>query len=180
MECEYCEIAQHKGKAEILFEDQDIIIAIKDTAAIAGQITIFPKNHFTILEMVPDAILKRCASLSNAVSTTIFETMGCQGTNIIIQNGLGAGQKVPHFAVEVLPRREGDGLNLQWEPKQLSEDEMSTAYLMLKEEGDKIVNVGKESKAAPVVVKSKEEKKVIKAEGSGKDNYLLKSLRKMP
>ena len=71
-------------------------------------------------------------------------------------------------------------MNLQWEPKQLSEDEMSTAYLMLKEEGDKIVNVGKESKAAPVVVKSKEEKKVIKAEGSGKDNYLLKSLRKMP
>ncbi len=179
MECEYCEIAQHKGKAEILYEDQDIIIAIKDTAAIAGQITIFPKDHFTILEMVPDAILKRCASLSNHVSTTIFETMGCQGTNIIVQNGLGAGQKVPHFAIEVLPRREGDGLNLQWEPKQLSEDDMSTAYLMLKEEGDKIVNIGKGEKLAPAAAKY-EEKKVIKAEGSGKDNYLLKSLRRMP
>jgi len=180
MECEYCEIVQHKSKAEILYEDQDIIIAVKDTAAIAGQITIIPKNHFTILEMVPDAILKKCAALSNTVSTTIFETMGCQGTNIIIQNGLGAGQKVPHFALEVLPRREGDGLNLQWEPKQVSEDEMSTAYLMLKEEGDKIVNIGKDIRSAPAAFKPQEEKKVIKAESSGKDNYLLKSLRKMP
>ena len=172
---------ERKDNVDILYEDADVVLAIKDFSCIAGQITVFPKQHHTILEMVPDDLVQKCFVLANKVSMAIFDSLGAQGTNIIIQNGLGAGQKVPHFAVEVIPRREGDGLKLQWDPKQLSPDEMDTAYLMLKEEGDKLLELGKkkEKKEEPKPeVKKEEAPKVTKQEG--KDNYLLKSVRRLP
>ncbi len=177
MKCEYCEIAERNRKVDILYEDEQVVVAIKDFAATAGQITVFPKEHFTIMEMVPDDVLQKCFTLANKVSMAIFEGLAAQGTNIIVQNGLGAAQKVPHFAVEVIPRREGDGLKLQWEPKEIHEDERETAFLLLKEESEKLVDIGKKKDKKDVSSAAKAEKI---STGDGKDNYLLKSLRKIP
>ena len=175
MKCDYCELVERNQG--LIYSDNDVVVAVKETALTPGQLTIFTKEHFTILELVPDTILTKCATMANKVSIAIFETMGCQGTNIVIENGLSGGQKVPHFALEIIPRRENDNLPLQWPPKQLMDEEMDTAYLMLKEEGDKLVNIGKEEKKKEVAVKNSTEK--ISSE-EGKDNYLLKSLRRMP
>lgn len=180
MKCEYCEMLERQNNVDLLYEDPDIVIAIKDFSCIPGQISIFPKQHYTILEMVPDEVLQKCFVLANKVSMAIFESLGAQGTNILVQNGLGAGQKVPHFSIEVIPRREGDGLKLAWEPKQLSQDEMDTAYLMVKEEGDRLVDIGKkkkeEKKEEPKTESSKEEPKKV----NSKNNYLLKSIKRLP
>lgn len=178
MNCEYCEILQHKKYAEILYEDDEVAIVIKDLVSIPGQITIIPKEHFTILELVPDEILQKCAKLANKVSVSIFETMGCHGTNILIQNGTAAEQKVPHFAVEVIPRRENDGLNLQWPLRELSEDEKETSYLLLKEEGEKLLDIGKKKKPKVEIEVPKEQSKL--KEEDNKDNYLIKNLRRRP
>ena len=175
MKCDYCDLLERNQG--ILFSDNDVVVAVKETALTPGQLTIFTKEHFTILELVPDKVLAQCALVANKVSIVIFETMGCQGTNIVIENGLSGGQNVPHFALEIIPRRENDNLPLQWLPKQLMDEEMDTAYLMLKEEGDKLVSVGKEEKKKEVAVKNSTEK--ISSE-DGKDNYLLKSLRRLP
>jgi hypothetical protein len=59
--------------------------------------------------------------------------LGAHGTNIFITNGVSAGQTIAHFAINVIPRKEGDNINLQWKPKQLSEEEMSTVELKIKE-----------------------------------------------
>ena len=174
MTCEYCDLLEQK--ASILYEDAQVAVAVKETAMVPGQITVFSKEHCTILEMVPDAVLSKCAQMSNKVSIAVFESLGAQGTNMIISNGLGAGQKVPHVAIEIIPRRESDGLALQWQPKQLMDDEMETAYLLVKEEGEKLVNIGKKEKKE--VVMAKEEIKVV--DKDGKKNYMLKALRRRP
>src|SRR3989338_1022361 len=100
MDCEYCDIAERKSKAQILYEDDALVVAVKDLLFIPGQITVFPRKHFTILEIVPDDILVKCSAVSAKMSQAVFESFEAQGTNIIVQNGLGAGQKVPHFALE--------------------------------------------------------------------------------
>ena len=41
--------------------------------------------------------------------------------------------------INVIPRKENDGINLQWKPKQLTQEEMSTVELKLKEQ---IENIG--------------------------------------
>jgi histidine triad (HIT) family protein len=163
MSCEYCQLAAGEGHALILYENEQVLVVIKDTVATPGQITVIPKEHFTILEMVPDELLSVCAALANTVSMAVFDGLGAQGTNIVIQNGTSAGQARPHFAIEVIPRRENDKLNFEWKSLQLVGDELERLSEQLQE----------------VAAPPKPEKKKVSTE-EGKDNYLLKSLRKIP
>ena len=103
MNCEYCEMKDLVQA--VIYKDEEVVVAVKDKVLIPGQITIFPQDHFTILEQVPDHILTKCMTIANKVSIAAFETLGSQGTNIIVRNGLGAGQNVPHFGIEVIPRK---------------------------------------------------------------------------
>ena len=173
MKCEYCEIIERNKEEEIIYQDEEVIVAIKDLTTTTGQVTVFPKKHDTILEMVPDAVLEKCAVLANKAGMAIFDGLAAQGTNVIIQNGLGAEQKVPHFGIEVIPRREGDGINLQWEPKQMMEDELESTLMAIKEALDKKEEVKEEKTVGDTGTKKVEKK-------SDKDNYILKSLRRIP
>src|SRR3989338_2215256 len=151
MPCAHCEILELKKN--VLYEDEDVVLALKESVLIPGQIIVFPKQHLTIMEMLDDKVLGKCATLANLASKVIFEGLGAQGTNILVRNGLGAGQEVPHFSIEVIPRQENDGLNLQWELKKAEDEELEITLSILKNE----------------------EKPAQKEE-----NYLLKSLRKIP
>lgn len=173
MTCEYCEIIAGKGNAEILHQDDDLVVAVRDYVLSPGQITVFPKEHHTIMEMVPDRIIKKCSLVANKVSTAIFESLGAQGTNVIVRNGTGAGQSVPHFSLEIVPRQENDGLNFQWPPQQFSEDEMEITATHLKQEADQIVWGDKKEE-------TKAEVKELKEDPKNGENYLLKSLKRQP
>lgn len=169
-QCEYCEIIRREKN--IIASSSDVVIAVRDKVVIPGQITVFPKEHYTIMEMVPEEVLQQCAVMANKVSVAVFESLGSQGTNIIVRNGLGAGQDVPHFGIEIVPRMENDKLNLEWKPRQLMEDEMEIVHTTL------LAGV-EEAKSSPKKEEKKEEKKEIK-KSEGKENYLLKSIRRIP
>jgi histidine triad (HIT) family protein len=131
---------------------------------------VVPKQHFPIFEQVPDKIVSKLFNISNKISTALFETLNIQGTNIFVTNGVSAGQSVAHFVINIIPRKEKDGINLQWTPRQLSEEEMSTVEIAVK---DAAKNVG-------IQTEKKEEKKPIKREAVSFDeqNYLWKSVNK--
>ena len=171
MNCEGCEIIELKKK--VLYQDKDVVVAIKDMVATPRQISIFSKEHFTILEMVPDDVIKKCSLIANKVGAAIFDSLDAGGTNLLINNGLGAGQKAPHFSMELIPRREDDGLKLEWNSGQLMEDEYEMAISVLKEEVNKIVSEDKASDKKSKGVKS------IKEKQDG-ENYLVKSLKRKP
>ncbi len=182
MRCDYCELIEREKENEIIYQDVDVVVAVKDLVSAPGQITVFPKEHYTIMEAVPNKILKKCFQMANKVSIAVFESLGCQGTNIIVQNGHGADQTTPHFGIEIIPRREGDELNLEWEPKKLMEHEMDQIFTQIEPGCKKLGKIdGKEVKK-----KSKKDKKpkkegvVILEDDKDEENYLLKSLRKTP
>src|SRR3989344_8164452 len=166
MECEYCDILTGKSKAQLLYEDESVIVVVKDMVFTPGQVTVFPRDHFTIMEQVPDEILTKCMIIAEKTSRAVFEVFQAEGTNILIQNGLGAGQKVPHFAIEVIPRREGDALNLQWQPKEVSQDDLD---IIMHQLSDEIAKLG--DFTAP---KKKEEKKVEEKKTEEGKDYLSK------
>ena len=166
--CEYCELLQRDW--QIIASSEDVVVAVKDKVAVPGQITIFPKEHFTIMELVPEPVLQQCLILANKVSTVIFETLGSQGTNVLIRNGLGAGQDVPHFGIEVIPRKEDDGLNLHWEPRPLSEDEIEMTQQTL------LSAIFEAEKSRQAQHHLSADKPILQEQS--RTNYLIKSLRR--
>lgn len=177
MECEYCDILSGKSKSQLLYEDDAVVVAVKDVVYIPGQVTVFPRKHFTILEQVPDEIISQCMAVADKTSRAVFEVFQAEGTNILVQNGLGAGQKVPHFAIEVIPRREGDGLNLQWQPKEISQDDLDIAAHQLSEEVTKLGDFTAPKKKEEASEKEKKTEEKIAENG---ENYLSKSLKRIP
>ena len=173
-ECLVCHIVGGRVPSERIYEDEDVIAMLDVNGANPGHCFVVPKDHFPIFEQVPDPIVAKLFKLSNKISSAIFDSLDVQGTNIFITNGIAAGQKVAHFMINIIPRKEKDGINMQWEPKQMNEEEMSTIELKLKEEA---MNIGDfEAEAANV--------KRIEIEPSesvgGPDNYLVRSLRRIP
>ena len=183
MECEYCDILAGKSKSQLLYQDELVVVAVKDVVFTPGQITVFSKKHFTIMEHLPDEVLTQCFIAADKASRAVFETFQAEGTNILIQNGLGAGQRVPHFAIEVIPRKESDGLQLQWPPKEMNEDDLDIAAHQLSEEIQKLgdFTVPKKKEQTKEDLKEKKAEQIHESKDTkDKDNYLTKSLRRIP
>ena len=172
--CVVCQIASGRVPSKKVYEDELALAVLDVNGANPGHCFIIPKNHYPIIEQVPDMEVARLFQVSNKISTAIFESLGAQGTNIFVANGIPAGQTVAHFIINVIPRKENDGINLQWQPRQLSEEEMSTVELKLKDQSKNIGNFEKEKKAPrlsapkPVALSDDEEE------------YFERQLRRLP
>ena len=176
MKCDYCEVVKGNEPREIIYQDDDLMVMIEQVALAPGEIVIVPKEHYTIFEMLPKKLITKMSNIANKVGVAVFDSLGCQGTNILINNGLGAGQNVPHFALNIIPRFENDNLNLQWNAQELNEADLEDAFIQLGsmteglviEDHDKVEVVKTEGKTEVVMEKDED------------DNYLLKSLRRKP
>ena len=172
-DCILCQIIDGKVPSKKLYEDEEVVAVLDVNGANIGHSFVMPKEHHTILEQVPDDLVGKLFQVANKISSAIFETLQVQGTNIFVTNGLAAGQVTPHFMVNVIPRNENDGINLVWEPKKLSEEDMSTLELQIKTSTE---NVGFEKGEKPKQNLEKKQPETI----SGEDNYKLKQLDKVP
>lgn len=175
-DCVACQIIGGNIPAKVIFEDDSLIAILNLSGAAPGHALVMPKEHFTILEQVPDPLCARLFTLANNISTAIFETNDIKGTNIFVANGIAAGQTVPNVMVHVVPRDEDDGINLLWDPKRLSEEEMSTVELQLREQASGIGVERPPVKERP----SKPQPSHAIAPISKSENYLIKSARRIP
>ena len=169
IECTFCELM--KRKANVLFENEKICLMLSPEPATPGHLIVLPKQHAPILEAIPDYVVKEMFVNANKASTALFETLGAQGTNLLIQNGEPAGQKHNHVLLHILPRFENDKLNLGWQPKKISEDEMSTVELKIKQETGAVGGFERE-KEKPIEVE--------KAKEITKEDYRVKHLKRIP
>ncbi len=175
-DCNYCQIIEGKIKANIIYEDEVCLGILESKPAVPGHVRIITKEHYPIFEQVPDKTLEKVFEASNVISSILFEVLGCQGTNILVNNGYTSNQVTPHFSVDILPRQEKDGINLDWEMKPASKDEIETADLML-------LNITKDifipkEKTKPIEINTKPE--VVEEAKKGEIDYQVEQLNRMP
>jgi histidine triad (HIT) family protein len=169
-DCAYCDVIKKKHK--VVYEDEFSYAMFVTKPAAAGHLVLLPKTHVPILEEVPDHSIGHMFAIANKLSTSCFQALGAEGTNIIVQNGPGAGQTHNHFLMHIIPRRQNDGIDFTWQPRQIPEDEMGTIALRILEETK---NIGVFEKAATLV---KEAEKV--EEVGEQEQYLIDQLERLP
>jgi len=109
--------------------------------------------------------------VANKISIACFEGINAQGTNILIKNGIAAGQKSSHASVHVLPRAENDGLDFQWQTSKASEEDLTSVQTMVQDAMEKPLEEEK----------PKEEiQEEVKEEIPEGENYQLKQLERVP
>lgn len=97
-----------------------------------GHTIVIPKKHFDSIEEVPNNILLDLIKEVKLVSKILMETN--RGTNILLNNGEYAGQKIPHVHFHIIPRNKDDYIDLEhFKRKKLSIKEFTRLYNKLKQ-----------------------------------------------
>jgi len=113
-DCIFCKIAAGEIPAAKILEN-DVSIAMMDIGPLAeGHVLLIPKAHAeTLDEMSPEQAAKMLESLP-ALVRAVRTATGCQGVNVLQNNGRAAHQEVMHVHFHVIPRTEGDAFAFNW------------------------------------------------------------------
>ena len=130
--CPICALADHPDET-VVFLNEDVMIVTPDPALAFGHVQVFPRRHAAIFEHMSSQDVGTLFATANTLSSVLFDLLRAQGTNIIMQNGVSAGQSVAHVSLHILPRRENDGLDFQWELAPANQQELQQSAAQLKD-----------------------------------------------
>ncbi len=116
-ECIFCKIVGGEIPAVKVYEDDQVLAFMDINPLNNGHTLIIPKKHAeTILEIDPDelaAVMKTAQRIAQAIQ----KALNPDGITVIQLNRRAAGQVIPHLHVHLIPRWEGDELQIsRWEP----------------------------------------------------------------
>ena len=123
--CIFCKIANGEIPSATLYEDEDFCVILDLGPATKGHALILPKNHFDDIYSMDDATAAHVFQVAVKVAKAMKETLGCEGLNIVQNNGEIAGQTVFHFHMHIIPRYKGDTVNIGWTPGKADADEIN-------------------------------------------------------
>jgi len=114
MDCIFCKIVAGQIPAAKVFEDE-ACIAFMDIGPVAdGHVLLIPKTHAeTVDDMTGEdasAVLGNLPALVRAVRAAT----GCEGVNVLQNNGRAAGQAVFHVHFHIIPRTASGRFHFNW------------------------------------------------------------------
>ena len=109
-DCVFCAIAAGEIPCFKVYED-DLVLAYLDINPFSkGHTLVIPKEHSKGLLDTDDETLAAVISRVKKVAAHVAASLGCDGFNILQNNGEAAGQTVRHLHFHIVPRWTGDPL----------------------------------------------------------------------
>ncbi len=113
-DCVLCKIVSGEIPCVKILED-DVALALMDIGPLAeGHVLLIPTEHAeTIDDLTADqagALLRHLPALVRGVRGAT----GCEGVNVLQNNGRVANQIVPHVHFHIIPRNAGDEFHFNW------------------------------------------------------------------
>lgn len=123
-DCIFCKIANGVIPSKTLYEDKDFRVILDLGPAARGHALILPKEHAANLYELPEETVGTAFILAKRMASKMSERLGCDGFNLMQNNGETAGQTVFHFHIHLIPRYPGDGQRIGWNPGNPSGEEL--------------------------------------------------------
>lgn len=157
------ELAQQAAalNAPIFDRDDGLIVEQRDPARAASEIRIVDERADVFEELEASRIGIFAAGIRQ-VSSSLFESLDAQGTNVFIESG--SSQDRAGALAFVLARSEGDGLSFDWDPTS----------------ADDLRSVADGFGSALARIEKREPKRSEPEEERRPTNYLLKQLERVP
>lgn len=121
--CIFCRIANGEIPSATIYEDDDFRVILDLNPASKGHALVLPKEHYANVFEIPEDLAARAFVVAKKVGEKLCKGLGAVGFNIVQNNGEPAGQTVFHFHIHLIPRYEGDTVNIGWKPGKLTEEE---------------------------------------------------------
>lgn len=122
--CLFCLMNEGKIPVHKVYEDEKVMAVLDINPANKGHTLVFPKKHYEGASKISEEDIGYLFNVANKVALNLVDVIKAEGFNILFAEGAVAGQITKHVMVHVIPRFKEDGVNLSWEAKQFSEEEM--------------------------------------------------------
>lgn len=113
-DCIFCKIANGEIPSATIYEDEDFRVILDLMPGSKGHALILPKSHAMDLYELEDELAKKVLPLAKKVMVKMTEILGCDGYNVVQNNGASAGQSVFHYHMHLIPRYEGADIGISW------------------------------------------------------------------
>ena len=110
--CIFCKIAAGDIPSATIYEDNDFRVILDIEPASKGHALILPKEHYANLYELSDELAAKALIVAKKVITKMTGILGCDGYNVVQNNGEAAGQTVFHLHVHIIPRFDNDEVGL--------------------------------------------------------------------
>ena len=129
--CIFCKIIAGEIPSATIYENEEFKVILDRFPSNEGHVLILPKNHTpNIFEIDPEQA-GRLFSLAAKLAKAMKEVLGFEHMNLLQNNGVVAGQTVFHFHLHLIPRWEGDGINIGWTPTEPTDEEIAAVKAKL-------------------------------------------------
>ncbi len=169
--CLFCGIIDGSIPSLKVFESKNVVAVLSIKPATKGHVLVIPKVHQAYIHSLSNELLVELMNAIKSVTMLLSQSFNPAGFNILNSMGAGAGQRVPHVSFDVIPRYEGDNVNLEVPQGELNEQELINVQRKIltvsKENTIKTLRAIKEGKVnATPEVKAEAERVLAKLEES--------------
>ena len=116
-DCVFCRIVAKQIPATVVHEDAETLAFMDIGQVNPGHVLVALKTHaenlFALEEAQAAAVFRTVARVARGIRAAFAP----QGLSVYQANGKPAGQTVFHFHIHLVPRHDGDGMNLTWPVK---------------------------------------------------------------
>ena len=107
-----------------IYEDKKVVAILDINPVNAGHLLVIPREEYITLMDMPDKLAEHTITVVKHLASEIQRITGAPGINIFLNNGVAAGQEVPHVHFHIIPRFEGDDAIPHWKRKQVSPEDL--------------------------------------------------------
>lgn len=115
--CVFCRIAQGALPASKVFEDEHTLAIMDIQSVNPGHMLVLVKPHRANIYELDDGLAGAAFRTAARMARALKQAFACEGVTLLQANEKAGAQTVFHFHIHVLPRWEGDGMELAWPVK---------------------------------------------------------------
>jgi histidine triad (HIT) family protein len=109
-DCLFCKIIRREIPSTVVYEDAETFAFLDIHPVNPGHTLVIPKVHAAgLLEATPEVAAALMVAVQK-IARAVKVGMGVDGFNLEQNDGVVAGQAIPHLHVHIIPRRSDDGL----------------------------------------------------------------------
>lgn len=131
--CIFCKIANGEIPSRTLYEDDMFKVILDVGPASKGHALVLPKEHADDLYDLPDETAAKLMAVTKRIAAQLTEKLGCDGLNLVQNNGEAAGQTVHHFHMHIIPRYQEAAPIITWDPSSPSAEELDALKKLITE-----------------------------------------------
>lgn len=172
-QCLFCQIAKGAVETIKVYEDDKVLAMMDIMPAKLGQVIVIPKQHFQFLFQLNDEIRDHLFDIVSLLEEIIVNVTKSNGINIHISQGQTAGQNVPHLSINLIPRKEKDNINFDWQRSQADKKELQKIADEMSERIRKDLDVKKKDAKPEMKIKEEKVEKAIEKEAEESETSMI-------